>query len=83
MLVHFLRVPDYIVPSPLNIIDRLFEDINFFIVQGSITLFVAIAGFGIGAFTAIFLAILIVLYKTIGRIVFPISIFLKVTPNCS
>ena len=27
LLVHFLRVPDYIVPSPLNIIDRLFEDI--------------------------------------------------------
>ena len=80
LLVHFLQVPDYIVPSPLNIIDRLFEDISFFIVQGSITLFVAIAGFGIGAFTAIFLAIMIVLYKTIGRIVFPISIFLKVTP---
>ena len=80
LLVYFLRVPVYIVPSPLNIVDRLFEDIVFFIVQSSITLFVAIAGFVIGAFVAVFLAILIVLYKTIGRIVFPISIFLKVTP---
>ena len=73
LLVYFLRVPDYIVPSPLNIVDRLFEDIVFFIVQSSITLFVAIAGFLIGASIAIFLAILIVLYKTIGRIVFPVS----------
>ena len=57
LLVYFLRVPVYIVPSPLNIVDRLFEDIVFFIVQSSITLFVAIAGFVIGAFVAVFLAI--------------------------
>jgi NitT/TauT family transport system permease protein len=51
--VRLRHVPEYLVPAPSAIADRLAEDPAFFARQGVITLYGALAGFGLGATVAI------------------------------
>ena len=59
---------------------RLAEDPAFFVRQGSITLYGALAGFGLGAAIAIALAVLMAHSRFLERSLFPLAIMVKVTP---
>ncbi len=78
--VRLRDVPDYLVPAPSAIAARLAEDPTFFVRQGSITLYGALAGFGLGAAIAIALAVLMAHSRFLERSLFPLAIMVKVTP---
>ena len=72
--------PEYIVPAPTAVLDRLFGDLGFFFGEGLITLYEALAGFGLGAGVAIALAVVMAHSRLLERSLFPIAIVVKVTP---
>ena len=78
--VRLRDVPDYLVPAPSAIAARLAEDPAFFARQGGITLYGALAGFGLGAAIAIALAVLMAHSRFLERSLFPLAIMVKVTP---
>lgn len=78
--VRLRDVPEYLVPAPSAIAGRLAEDPTFFAHQGFITLYGALAGFGLGATVAILLAVLMAHSRFLERSLFPLAIMVKVTP---
>ena len=78
--VRLRDVPEYLVPAPSAIAGRLAEDPTFFARQGFITLYGALAGFGLGATVAILLAVLMAHSRFLERSLFPLAIMVKVTP---
>jgi ABC-type nitrate/sulfonate/bicarbonate transport system permease component len=78
--VRLRGVPDYLVPAPSAIAQRLAEDPAFFARQGSVTLFGALAGFALGSAVAILLAVAMAHSRFLERSLFPLAIMVKVTP---
>ena len=74
------NVPEYIVPGPLVILKRLFGDIGFFARHGGITLWEAMAGFGLGTAVAFSGATLMAHSRFLERSLFPLAVLVKVTP---
>jgi NitT/TauT family transport system permease protein len=78
--VRLRGVPEYLVPAPSAIIQRLAEDPAFFARQGGITLSGALAGFTLGSTVAILLAVAMAHSRFLERSLFPLAIMVKVTP---
>jgi len=78
--VRLRGVPEYLVPAPSSIAQRLAEDPSFFAGQGGVTLFGALAGFALGSTIAILLAIAMAHSRFLERSLFPLAIMVKVTP---
>ena len=78
--VRLRGVPEYLVPAPSAIAQRLAEDPSFFARQGSVTLSGALAGFAIGSTVAILLAVAMAHSRFLERSLFPLAIMVKVTP---
>jgi ABC-type nitrate/sulfonate/bicarbonate transport system permease component len=78
--VRLRGVPEYLVPAPSAIVQRLAEDPAFFARQGGITLYGAMAGFALGASIAILLAVAMAHSRFLERSLFPLAIMVKVTP---
>ena len=76
----FADVKEYIVPGPVAILERLFGDIGFFARQGAVTLWEALAGFGLGAAVAFTGATLMAHSRFLERSLFPLAVLVKVTP---
>ena len=73
-------VPEYIVPGPYVILKRLFGDLGFFARHGGITLWEAMAGFGLGAGVALVGATAMAHSRFLERTLFPLAVLVKVTP---
>ena len=73
-------VPVYIVPGPIVILQRLFGDLGFFARHGLITLWEAMAGFGLGFVVAFAGATLMAHSRYMERTLFPLAVLVKVTP---
>ena len=73
-------VPEYIVPAPSVILERLFGDIPFFANHGATTLWEAMAGFGLGFAVAFAGATLMAHSRLMERSLFPLAVLVKVTP---
>ena len=73
-------VPVYIVPAPTVVLERLFGDLGFFANHGGITLWEAMAGFGLGAAVAFAGATLMAHSRLMERSLFPLAVLVKVTP---
>ena len=73
-------VPEYIVPGPLAVLERLFGDVGFFARHGATTLWEAMAGFGLGAAVAFSGATLMAHSRFLERSLFPLAVLVKVTP---
>ena len=73
-------VPEYIVPAPLVVLDRLFGDLGFFARHGVITVLEALGGFVLGATVAIVGATLMAHSRFVERTLFPMAVLVKVTP---
>ena len=78
--VRLRGVPEYLVPAPSAIAQRLAEDPAFFARQGGVTLYGALAGFALGATVAILLAVAMAHSRFLERSLFPLAIMVKVTP---
>ena len=78
--VRLRGVPEYLVPAPSAIAQRLAEDPAFFARQGEITLYGALAGFALGSTVAILLAVAMAHSRFLERSLFPLAIMVKVTP---
>ena len=78
--VRLRGVPEYLVPAPSAIAQRLAEDPAFFARQGGVTLYGALAGFALGSTVAILLAVAMAHSRFLERSLFPLAIMVKVTP---
>jgi NitT/TauT family transport system permease protein len=74
------NVEEYIVPGPWSILKRLFGDFGYFASHGGITLWEALAGFGLGAAVAITGATVMAHSRFMERSLLPLAILVKVTP---
>ena len=73
-------VPEYIVPSPSAVLDRLVGNPGFFFYHGFITLIEALGGFLLGATVAILGATVMVHSRFVERTLLPLALLVKVTP---
>ncbi len=78
--VRLRDVPEYLLPPPSAIAQRLAEDPAFFARQGAVTLSGALAGFALGAAVALLLAVAMAHSRFLERSLFPLAIMVKVTP---
>lgn len=78
--VRVAGVPEYILPAPSLILERLVQDIGFFSKHGGITLGEALGGFLLGALGAIFAATIMAHSRFLERSIFPLAVVVKVTP---
>ena len=78
--VRLADVPVYIVPGPLTVLRRLFEDVGFFAGHGATTLMEAGAGFFLGSLVAVAAATLMAHSRMLERILLPLGVVVKVTP---
>ena len=79
----WIRVADtpvYILPAPSAILRRLFGDLGYFASEGFVTLYEAMAGFGVGCAVALAAAILMAHSRFVEKSLFPLAILVKVTP---
>jgi NitT/TauT family transport system permease protein len=75
------NVPLYIFPPPSAIFRELFERPEYFLVEnGALTFFEAVAGFFVGALTAIVVAAVMARSRLIERTFFPLALVIKATP---
>ena len=70
----------YILPGPVVIFRRLFGDVGHFSYHGFVTLWEAMAGFGLGATVAFVGATLMAHSRLLERSLLPLAILVKVTP---
>ena len=73
-------VEEYIVPGPWAILKRLFGDFGYFARHGGITLWEALAGFGLGSAVAITGATAMAHSRFLERSLLPLAVLVKVTP---
>ena len=74
------HVPVYLVPGPLDVLERLVGDIGFFARHGAITFMHALAGFSLGSAVAISGATLMAHSRFLERSLFPLAVLVKVIP---
>lgn len=80
VFVIVLKIPEYILPKPSQILLRFFESYSLFGNHLLITLLEAFLGFMLGSVFGIFLAILFVYSKTLELALYPYAIALKTIP---
>jgi len=80
IVTRVLRVPTYLMPGPVLIVNRWWSDIGFFLLEGGVTLLEALAGLALGGGVALLAALLMARWRWLERAVLPIAIVAKVTP---
>ena len=73
-------VPEYLVPGPGAVLNRLAGDLRFFYGQGLITLGEALLGLALGGGLAVAGGVALAHSRALERSVLPLAIALKVTP---
>ena len=74
------EVSPYIVPRLSVVLERLFGDVGFFARNGGITMWEALAGFGLGSAVAVGGATVMAHSRFLERSLFPLAVLVKVTP---
>ncbi|MFF2484592.1 ABC transporter permease [Paenibacillus sp. NPDC058071] len=77
------EVPVYLLPTPLDIIQRIIVDWDVLIRHSGVTIFEILSGFGLSVVFGIPAAIIIVYSKYFSRSIFPILIGLQCVPMIS
>ena len=73
-------VPEYLVPGPGAVLDRLLDDPAYFYREGLVTLSEALIGLALGGGLALVLGVLLAHSPALERSILPWAIALKVTP---
>jgi NitT/TauT family transport system permease protein len=75
------QVPDIVLPPPSAIFQELLKRPGYFFVEnGGLTLFEALAGFMLGAAAAVVLAAIMARSRFMERTFFPLALIIKATP---
>jgi len=74
-------VPDFILPSPLEIIDKMTTSWWLLLVNGLVTAQEIVLGFGMSVAIGIPLAVLVVYSRTFERVAFPFMVSLQTIPK--
>ena len=74
------EVPEYIVPRPFVVLDRLCSDVGFFARHGGITISEAAGGFLLGTAVALAGATAMAHSRFVERTLLPLAVLVKVTP---
>lgn len=80
-MVDGLDVPEYLVPSPSDVIVTFSEKLGLFLENAGVTLFETLAGFAIGVSIAFGIALGIVRSRILETFVQPLLIFSQTTPR--
>ena len=80
MYTRLAKIPTYILPSPVTVIDHFYNNFPNLVTSGGITLIEAVAGFIIGSTLAMATAILMGLSRILERSLYPVALLVKVTP---
>jgi len=82
-IVRFLEIPGYILPPPTAIIRAFVSGFltGAFIPDLAVTAFQAVFGFLIGSFIGLSLGVIIVLFPTMERIIYPYVVALQTVPK--
>ena len=79
-LVHVLKVPPFVAPSPLLVITTLYAKFGLLMTNLLPTAIEAISGFALGNLTAILIATVFVHKKTMEETFFPIVVIINTIP---
>lgn len=83
LLCWVLDIPKYLLPTPIDIIQRIFEDWSMLVRHSSVTLVEIFAGFGLSIIIGIPFAVVVVYSKYFSQAFFPILIGLQCIPMVS
>ncbi|MBM3253444.1 MAG: ABC transporter permease [Candidatus Omnitrophica bacterium] len=80
-LVDILKIPGYILPSPLEIISEIIQKKQYLIRHSLITLIEILTGFALGMLIAFIISLGILYSKIMEKVIYPLLIFTQVTPK--
>lgn len=80
LIVVIFSIPNYIIPSPIDVLDSFRNDYQLLIANTWPTAFESLLGFLAGNVGAIILAIVFVHWKTMERAFFPVAVFVRTVP---
>jgi len=80
LIVLIFRIPDYIIPSPIDVLKSFREDYAVLLDNLWPTALESVLGFLAGNIGAIILAIVFVHWKTMERAFFPVAVFIRTVP---
>ena len=78
--VNILHTPEYILPSPLQILNDLFSNFSIYLNHTSITFFEAIMGYLLANIIGFAIAVVFTYSKSFEKGLYPYAIALKTTP---
>src|SRR5699024_4701432 len=81
ILVRILEVPEFLLPAPSAVLASLWENSGLLAEHAFITLSSTLVGFILSAVFGVLLAVIIVLWPTIGAAILPIVIASQVIPK--
>lgn len=79
--IHILKIPHYILPQPLDIMEELFAKGELLLMHTWITAYEALVGFGFAIVIGFLASVLIVWSKIVERTLLPLLIFLQAMPK--
>jgi putative hydroxymethylpyrimidine transport system permease protein len=80
-LFWLLQLPTYLFPSPIQILLSLMKYSTLLLQETAITFFEAIAGLLLGSFLGIVMALLMMIYRPLGRWMMPIMLVSQAIPT--
>lgn len=80
LIVLIFRIPDYIIPSPIDVLKSFRDDYSVLLDNLWPTALESVLGFLAGNIGAIILAIVFVHWKTMERAFFPVAVFIRTVP---
>lgn len=80
LIVFAFSIPNYIVPSPIDVVKSFQSDYSTLLANLWPTALESIIGFIVGNIGAIILAIVFVHWKTMERAFFPVAVFIRTVP---
>jgi putative hydroxymethylpyrimidine transport system permease protein len=80
LLIFFLHLPNYLLPSPWQVAITLWQDRALFITQSLPTLLETMSGLLLGILFGSIAAIMLTLYQSLGRLFLPIFILSQAIP---
>lgn len=81
LMILLFDVPNYILPTPIKILDTMIHKSGYLINNLIITLTESIIGFVLGSIIGVILALLIASFRFLEKVLYPLLIFTQVTPK--
>jgi ABC-type nitrate/sulfonate/bicarbonate transport system permease component len=80
-VVRFARIPPFVLPAPIAIVARLWLDLGLLRQHTAVTLYEVVVGYAVAAGSGVLIALLIVRFRTVERIVYPYIVASQTIPK--